>query len=435
MMPSINIKLNYKLVNPVYRPYIDDMTPLQIVFGGSSSGKSVFVAQRCVYDIMKGGRNYLVIRNTATSIDGSVFNEIIKCITQWELNKYFKIHNTKHIITCTLNNYQIIMKGLDDVQKTKSITPVKGVITDIWIEEATETSYNDYKELGKRIRGIGEASDIIKREIFSFNPIMKTHWIFKEFFGGCFSDTDKLYHDEKKLILKTTHTDNEYLTEQDRAKLEDETDPYFHNVYTLGNWGVLGDLIFKNYVIEDLSDIRDKFDNYKNGLDFGFTNDPTAAIRSAIRGNDLFITHAFQPQMFGATNPVIAEALKVIMPEACLGKRSTEKILADPSSPRDIEDLRINYYINIYKAISKPGAVNYGINWLKKFNIHIDKSLQDVINEVQLYQWSKNKDGETTNIPIDKFNHFIDALRYSHSEQSLIVETEKIDPRKYGIYV
>ncbi len=262
---------------------------------------------------------------------------------------------------------------------------------------------------------------------------MKTHWIFKEFFSGCFFDNDKLYHDEKKLILKTTHKDNEYLTDQDRAKLEDETDEYSYNVYTLGNWGVLGDVIFKNCITEDLSDIRDKLDNYKNGLDFGFTNDPSAGIRSAIHGNDLFITHCFYE--YGATNPVIAGLIKEIMPECCHGSNSTEKILADSASPKDIWELNHDHKINIYGANKCPGSVNYGINWLKKYNIHIHNELQDAVNEFQLYQWAKNKDGEVLNIPIDKFNHLIDGLRYAHSEQSLIVETEKIDPRKYGIYV
>lgn len=128
------------------------------------------------------------------------------------------------------------MAGLDDVQKIKSITPKKGVITDIWIEEATECDENDIKELTKRLRGITKG--IKKRITLTFNPILRSHWIFKKYFGN-FGDDDKEYRDENLLIQKTTYKDNRFLEQDDIDDLEDETDEYFYQVYTLGNWGVL----------------------------------------------------------------------------------------------------------------------------------------------------------------------------------------------------
>jgi len=85
----------------------------QLFFGGSSSGKSYFLAQRCIIDILKGGRNYLICRNNATAIRKSVFNEIKKAITFFKANDLFTINKTEMIITC-VNGYQIMFVGLDD---------------------------------------------------------------------------------------------------------------------------------------------------------------------------------------------------------------------------------------------------------------------------------------------------------------------------------
>ena len=81
------------------------------------------------------------------------------------------------------------------------------------------------------------------------------------------------------MILKTTYRDNAFLTSEDIKLLEDESDPYFYNVYTLGNWGVLGHVIFKNWKVEDLSGVKDSFDNLYYGCDFGYSSDPNAAIK------------------------------------------------------------------------------------------------------------------------------------------------------------
>ena len=427
-----NTELNFpdELFNEVYLPYINDQTPLQIFFGGSSSGKSYCIAaQRVIIDILKGGRNYLILRNVGKSIRGSVYNEIIKCIGIWNLDQYFKPNKSDFTITCT-NGYQILFSGLDDPQKLKSITPIKGVVTDILYEEATEDEYNAYKEVTKRLRGGSEK--VIKREIFLFNPILKTHWIYKEFFQGCFNDDDKLYKDDKKLILKTTYKDNKFLTQQDIDRLENETDEYFYNVYTLGNWGVLGALVFTNWEKRDLSEIMDKLGTYDNGLDFGFTNDPSVGVRLAVRDDTIYITKAFYE--YGLTNRDIAGKIENIMPLTLKSNGSQEQILGDSAEPKSIWELNNDFNINIRGANKKPGSVNHGIQWIKQYKIVIHYELQDIINEFEMYQWKEDKDGNILNIPVDKFNHGIDAIRYALSEQIMTIETEAIeDLSVYGI--
>lgn len=252
-------------IAPIYlENTIKNTRATQIVYGGSSSGKSFAIAQRVVLDCLKG-RNTLVVRKTSNSMKTTCYNEIISKITDFNLSRYFKVSKQDFTITCTLNNKQIIFKGLDDPEKVKSIKPASGVITDVWIEEATQVSYDDYKQLDKRLRG---KSKFKKRITMSFNPILKTHWIYKEFFEGFWEDNKQFLADDKKSILKTTYRDNKFLAIDDIERIEGETDPYYINVYRDGNWGVLVGAVFSNYVVQSFD--VDSFDTYRYGLDWGF---------------------------------------------------------------------------------------------------------------------------------------------------------------------
>ncbi len=131
----INLNISSKVFNPVYRPYLNYTAPLEILYGGSSSGKSYFLADRLVLDMVKGGHNYLVLRKIAATLKRSVFNQVCKSISKLKLSAYFTTNKTDMIITCT-NGYQILFGGMKDEgerEKIKSITPAKGVLTDIWV--------------------------------------------------------------------------------------------------------------------------------------------------------------------------------------------------------------------------------------------------------------------------------------------------------------
>jgi len=268
----INVNIPRKAINTVYLPYLDNLKRTQIYFGGSSSGKSKFiVGQRTIYNLLKGGRNYLVCRQTKNSVRASVATEIAKVINEWGLQDLFRINKTDGTVTC-LNGYQVQFAGLDDVEKLKSIAFIKGVLTDIIVEEATETEQKSIKQLMRRQRGI--VQDGVKKTItLLFNPIYQGHWIYDTYFAKTGWTHDQTQYDDDRLsILKTTYKNNRYLDDDDIKDLEDETDKYFHDVYTLGNWGVLGDVIFTNWRVEDLSGMRDQFANPRHGLDFGFAS-------------------------------------------------------------------------------------------------------------------------------------------------------------------
>jgi len=404
-MSDVSIHISKKIFNPVYVPYLDCMIRTQIFFGGSSAGKTIFVADRCVIDILGGNRNYLIIRNTAKTIRSSVFNEIKKAITKLKVESLFKINKTEMTITC-VNGYQILFSGLDDAEKLKGVTPEKGVITDIWVEESTEIKRDDYKKLNKRLRGlVGGKDQVAKRITLSFNPIMRSHWIFKEFFTN-WVEGETEYHDDSISILKTTHKDNRFLSQADHDELENEKDKYYHEVYTLGNWGVLGGLIYTNWKIADLSKIKNTFGTYYNGLDFGYSNDQTAAGRQAIKGKNLYILDEMIYELGLMNNLIAAKLLPAI---------HKEYIRCD-NEPKSIAELR-GYGINALAAKKGPGSVNFGIQYLKQFNIIIDKSCQNAINEIQQYQWKKNKDGETINEPVKKNDHFMDQIRYALNDR------------------
>ena len=396
-------------VNDAYMPYLEATQYIQIFFGGSSSGKSYFISDRTVIDNING-YNYLVCRNVGNTIKKSVFNQIVKSINNMCLAMFYRINKSDMTITCTRNGKQILFAGLDDVEKLKSITPENGVLERVWIEEATEIKREAFLQLKKRLRG---RTDKHKGIILTFNPVLKSHWIYKEFFADCWDESKNTYSDERKLIVKTTYKDNNYLTPDDVYELEHEADQYFYNVYTLGNWGILGNLIYKNWSTADLSGMVHTFDNVVNGLDFGFSN-PNALIRAHISEKSKTI-YVFQ--------------------ELCKRGQTYDSLIADIKRmcgngivTCDNEDSRGLFMLQTagIKAVpAKKGAdsVLNGITWLSGYKIVIDISCQEFINEIQQYHWQEDKDGNVLEKPVKKKDHLLDALRYAVEHESLAGKT------------
>lgn len=395
---NINLNIDPDVFNEIYldKAFLNN-NRYQIYFGGSSSGKSYFLAQRCILDVLQG-RNYLITRNTAKTIRKSVFNEIIKAISSFELTEYFKINQTEMVITCTLNNKQILFAGLDDPEKIKSITPINGVITDIWGEEATECSKKAIKQLDKRLRG---QTKFTKRLTLSFNPIIKTHWIYKEYFS-IYQDNKQYVEKNKVSILKTTYKDNKFLTQDDIYALEHEADEYYYNVYTLGEWGVVGSTIFTNYKVEEFDE--SKFDKYYNGIDWGFGSDPFAFIRSYYdkTRKTLYICNEIC-----AKNLDDEDSSKMV--KDIIGK---ERVCCDSAEPKSIQVFK-KYGVNAYGAKKGAGSIETGIKFLQSLNIIISPKCESTIDEFTNYKYKEDKEGNSLPIPEDKNNHLIDALRYS----------------------
>lgn len=397
--------------NPVYIPYFNKPQFLQIFFGGSSSGKSFFLTDKIVVDVLNGV-NWLCCRNVGKTIRNSVFNEITKSILNMGVKKYFSINKSDMVITCKLNDKQILFCGLDDPEKVKSITPVNGVLERIFIEEATEVKRDAYMQLKKRLRG----NSPHKKHIFmAFNPILRSHWIYKEFFGG-WQDDKTVYEDDKTLIVKTTYKDNIFLTAEDRALLEDETDPYFYNVYTLGNWGVLGNVIYKNWSVEDLSAQIPHFDNLHFGLDVGYTN-PNAFVKLHLDKENKVIYIIDEYYRAGMSDDDLYFAAKDFV-----GK---DYVMVDNAANKTIDYLAGKGILAV--ATNKGGdSVNRGIRFLWGYKIVIDIRCQNFKNEIEQYHWQEDKNGVVLEKPVKQNDHLMDALRYALENEMLLAEATAI---------
>lgn len=397
-------------VNKVYLPYINKPQFVQIYYGGSSSGKSYFLAQKIVLDNI-GGVNWLVCRNVANTLRNSSFNEITKAISNMGLMPYYRISKAAMTITCTLNNRQILFAGLDDSEKIKSVTPIDSVLHRVFIEEATEIKREAYKQLTKRLRGKSEFSKCV---ILAFNPILRSHWIYKEFFGQ-WEDNKNSYEDDKISILKTTYKDNLFLTEDDRKQLEDETDEYYYQVYSLGNFGILGHVIFKKWRVEDLSEKIPQFDRIYCGCDFGFASDPNALIKVHLDKTRKKIYVFDEWYQAGMTDD---ELLRV-----CTGFVGDQYVTCDSAEPKTINFLA-NSGIKAVAAVKGPDSINRGIRWLQDYEIIIDVRCQNFKNEIEQYHWQQDKNGNAMAKPADLNNHLLDALRYALCDEILAAEVK-----------
>lgn len=394
--------------NPIYTHFGSKPQFLQIFFGGSSSGKSFFIADKIVAECYSGV-NWLCCRNVGNTIKRSVFNEVTKAISAMGLKSAFSVNSSNMIITCKRNGKQILFCGLDDPEKVKSITPQNGILERIFIEEATEVKREAYLQLKKRLRGVSNHS---KHIIMAFNPILKSHWIYKEFFGG-WQDDKNVYEDDNVLIVKTTYKDNLFLTDDDRKLLEDETDPYFYNVYTLGNWGVLGNVIFKNWRVEDLTEQIPTFDKIHCGIDFGYSADENALIKVHYDKKNKRVYVFDEWYQAGMSDE---ELVRV-----CKGFFNKQYVACDCAEPKTIDYLMMNG-INAYPVKKGGDSINRGIRWLQGHEIIVDVKCQHFKNEIECYHWQEDKYGNAMAKPVDEKNHLLDALRYSLENEIIQAE-------------
>lgn len=405
---KINQVYNDELFNSKHTKEAD----IIILYGGSSSGKSYYtLGQHIPLSFAKGEkRNWLILRKVNRTVKKSVYNEFKKGIISLGIDSDFRENKSEQIFTHK-SGYQVIFSGLDDREKIKSITPAKGVITNIVMEEATDFDRQDLKQLEKRLRGKSE----YKKQIWLlFNPIHRTHWIYEDFFKDHWEDKrykDNSYHIQKItaqgrniIIIRVTHYDNKQLEEDDRRKLETEVDEYMFKVYTLGEFGVIGETIFKNWVKDDLSDLEESWEYFYYGLDFGFNPDPNALLKVGIneRKKEIYIFQEWGG--INLDNEEIAEAIKPIV--------NTNPVICDSAEPKSLKELK-KYRIHAIEAKKPQGSIKTGIKYLQKFKIIVDYKCRNTIRELSTYKNETDKNGNVLPQPEDKNNHWIDALRYA----------------------
>ena len=387
----INLNISKKIFNEAYFPHLFDYSNrYEVYYGRAGSRKSVFICQKLLVKACASKRKTLVVRKFGTTLKDSVFQLFVDTLKKWKLYEYCKINLTNFTITLP-NESTFLFKGLDDSEKIKSITD----ITDIWCEEGTELTLDEFTQLDLRLRANVDGLQMF----ISFNPVSKQNWVFKRWFseGATRKNT---------MVLHTTYKDNKFLpVEYVNSLLEQQkTNPTYYRIYALRAFCTLDKLVYYNWKVEDFdhSKIQGKL---LVGLDFGFVNDPSALVASICKDKNIYIF-----KEWGATNKTNDEIAEIIKQ---LGfAKST--IIADSAEQKSIEELRRKNIYAIKPSTKGPDSIIHGIQRVQQYNLIVHPSCTETIIELENYSWEKDKKtGEYINKPQDLFNHYLDALRYS----------------------
>ena len=376
---------------PIYWPYVRDYTTrFNVYYGGAGSGKSHFVAQKILLKCLQYKRKLLVVRKVGNTLKDSVWAMFLKLL--YQMPAVIKTVNKSEYTIELISGSVILFKGLDDPEKIKSIEG----ITDIVVEEASELTEDDFDQLNLRLR----ANCGMLQIHLMFNPVSKANWVYKRFFeNGAPEDT---------VIIHTTYKDNPYLPQEyiDSLLRLERTNPAYYKIYVLGDFATLDKLVFPVKTVRLVSQEEVKDLLFWIGMDFGYTNDPTAITWGYCDNVNrrLYITGEYNKK--GMTNDVIATTI------TDLGF-AKEKIIADAAEPKSIAELRRLGINRIVGAVKGPDSVKNGIDRIQRYDIIIDERCTNTIEEFDNYTWIKDKKtGEYINQPVDTFNHHIDSIRY-----------------------
>ena len=276
----------------------------------------------------------------------------------------------------------------------------------MWLEECYEiTSEDSFNMLDESIRG-QSPGDLFKQITLTMNPWNEKHWVKKRFFD--------VKNDLDILAKTTNYMCNEFLDKADLKVFENmkKNNPRRYQVAGLGEWGIVDGLVYENWEEKEFD--MDKISSRKGiksafGMDFGYTNDPTALFCGLI---DLDKKEIF------VFDEIYKKALRNKMIYEEISKRgySKERIIADSAEPKSIDELRDLGLRRISGAAKGKDSINNGIQFIQGFKIYIHPRCVNFITEISNYTWDKDKFGNTVNKPIDEFNHLMDAFRYGIEE-------------------
>jgi phage terminase large subunit len=308
---------------------------------------------------------------------------------------------------------------MDDELKITSVTVDVGVLCWMWIEEAFEITKEDaFDTLIESILG-DCPPDLWKQITLTFNPWSERTWIKRRFFDeqvGVDADGKPIYkerqtpisEDGEILAITTNYTCNEWLSPEDRKFFERmrERNPRRFSVAGLGHWGVVEGLVYERweeraFTLAQLpKDAKPAF-----GLDFGYTNDPTALFCGflSLSERKLYVWDELYKR--GLSNRAIYDEIV----RMGYGK---ERITADSAEPKSIDELK-GLGLRIAGAKKGKDSVNNGIQWIQDLEIVIHPRCVSFLTEISMYQWRKDKFNKPMNEPEDDNNHLMDAMRYA----------------------
>lgn len=394
----MKIQVHKNIFNAVYLPYLEDFSTRFIVFyGGAGSGKSFFCAQRLIYKALKSRRKILVLRKVNRTTKASTFQLLLDVLLQFNILNYCKVNRTDFTIELP-NGSMFLCMGLDDPEKIKSITG----LTDAWLEEATEFTLDDFSQVNLRVRDPNAENQEIS---LSFNPVSKANWCYLQFFA----ENPELEEFRKTVrVVHTNYLDNPHLPQDyiNALLMMKATNEVYYKIYALGEFGSLDKLVYNNWQKMDFDPTKIK-GQLLCGLDFGYTNDPTAFVSSYLVENERRIYVFKEWGGTGYLNDAIADQIREM-------GFSKSIIIADSAEQKSIEEIKRKGIQRIKPCVKGQGSILQGIQKLQQYELIIHPSCVNVIEELENYSWKKDKaTNEYINEPVDAYNHYLDSLRYS----------------------
>ncbi len=406
-----DIKTMRDFVGDGYDAFWEYKGRYRVVKGSRASKKSKTAALWYIAQLSKEkyrDANLLVVRKTFRTLKDSCFSELKWAIHRLGLQHTWKAKESPLEMENLHTGQKIYFRGLDDPLKVTSITVSHGYLCWLWVEEAYEIADEAaFDTLDESIRG-EVPLPLFKQTTLTFNPWSERHWLKKRFF-----DTPR----DGVLAITTDYTCNEWLDEADRAMFTrmKADNPRRYRVAGLGDWGISEGLIFDRWKVEpfSLSDILDGEDGWTYtcvfGLDYGYTNDPTAFIAAAVsptlRKMYIFDEHY-------ATRMVNSEIAAMIVAKGY----AKERIRADAAEPKSNEELRRAGVSRIQAAAKGKDSILHGIAVLQEYEMIVHPFCKATASELSAYCWDKNEEGDGINRPVDKHNHLMDALRYAMTD-------------------
>lgn len=368
----------FKVIEPLFKANTTEGVRTFVNQGGTSSGKTYTLMQVLIYfALVDNGCVITIAGQDLPNLKVGAMRDAKTIINNndW-LRNYFKFNESSSFFQ-GLNGSIIEFKSYQNEQDAKN-----GKRDYLFLNEANGVSFSIFWQLSIRTR---------KKVYIDYNP-SERFWAHNELIG----------REGVKLII-SDHRGNPFLTKEEHERIENIEDEELRKVYARGLTGKLSGVIFPNFAIVDELPNSDEWKLYGFGLDFGFTNDPTALVKVVLAHGELYVDLLIYET--GLTNPKIAEKAKAE------GVTRKTQIIADSAEPKSIAELN-NLGLWVVPTLKGKDSILLGIDILQRYKINVTRRSTALIEELQSYKWEENKDGKKTNKPIDDFNHAIDALRY-----------------------
>lgn len=409
------------LVGGGYRRFWYCRTRYRVVKGGKASKKSSTTALWYIVHLMKyPDANLLVVRQVHRTHIDSTFAQLKWAIKRLKVEHLWQASREPLELRYLPTGQRILFRGLDNVEKIASTTVEQGVLCWVWVEEAFEIPCEaDFDKLDLSVPRGEVSSPLFKQTTLTFNPWDENHWLKSRFFDR---------RDPQVTAMTTDYRCNEFLDDTDRARYEQMriNNPRQYAVAGLGQWGHSEGLVFENWVVEEFSlgDLRRDGLRHIFGLDYGYTNDPTAFIAAAVdeANKRLYIyDEHYETKML---NHDIA---------AMIVRKGyqKERIRADSAEPKSNDDLRRLGLGRISPARKGADSVTAGIARLQEYRILVHPRCVHTAAEFGAYCWQRGaREGRFINRPVDRDNHLMDALRYAMEDAPRSAAKGKA--RRYG---